>query len=642
MGKKQKEKLKEGAGALREKLLAQPDLHELTDLPELESEDSSAGKGHSHSHGHSHSDEARGGQGHACGKADCQRCEFCDNVGCLTCAGLSDGDERKVVLRMTTTLKVDGICCPAEVPLIRKLLEPLPGVTSVSVNVPAKQTRVEHDCRTSPQQLLFALNDGGGLDAQIEADSAVGCTGAGTLRGLPTWNVWVSGVLWALSLTGEIANEYVGKLPRLEFLKYLKYAAIASVVFALPPVAVKAYKSLRQGLININSLMLLAVVGALAIEKFVEGASVLFLFSLSDWLESRASDRARDAIASIIALKPDEAELLAGNVVPVESVKLGDVVVVRAGAKVPVDGQVVQGASSVDESSLTGESRPVSKKVGDSVSGGTINLTGYVEVRCTAVAEDSAVARMVQLVQDAQMRRSPTEQLVDKLAAIYTPAVVLAAILTASVPWAFLPASEAREILYKALVLLVVACPCALVISTPVTYVCALANAASKGILIKGGVHLETLARVRRLAMDKTGTLTHGVFVLTHLRLLQVCVCVCARVCERECVSVCVVCVAAGAHLCGLLSLLLFVLMAAAERVFRSCHSYLCVLVCVSPSATRAPKSSRLWRQSSAFRRTLLRQLCVTRRPRKTPLVGRWWKIFSWLREQGRKRVWMG
>jgi Cd2+/Zn2+-exporting ATPase len=396
----------------------------------------------------------------------------------------------------------------------------LPGVTSVSVNVPAKQTRVEHDCRTSPQQLMFALNDGGGLDAQIEVDDAVGCTGAGT-RGLPKWNVWVSGVFWAVSLSSEMPDEVVSQDPRLAFVKYLQYVALAAVVFALPPVAVKAYKSLRQGLININTLMLLAVVGALAIGKFVEGASVLFLFSLSDWLESRASERARDAIAAIVALKPEEAELQKGGAVPVEAVKLGDVVVVRAGAKIPVDGQVVRGGSSVDESSLTGESRPVSKKVGDCVSGGTINLAGYLEVCCTAVAEDSAVARMVKLVQDAQMQRSPTEQMVDRLAAVYTPIVVLAAILTAALPWAFLPAAEAQKILYKALVLLVVACPCALVISTPVTYVCAMANAASRGILIKGGVHLETLARIRMLALDKTGTLTHGVFALAHLELLQ-------------------------------------------------------------------------------------------------------------------------
>ena len=500
--------------ALREKLLAQADLNELEDDVDDELHDPPAlpptdGSG-------------AGAHSHACGNADCQRCEFCDNVGCLTCAGASADDARKVVLRLTTVLRVDGICCPAEVPLIRRLLEPLPGVTSVSVNVPAKQTRVEHDCRTSPQQLMLALNDGGGLDAQIamDGDACAGCTTTETSR-VPRWNVWVSGLFLALSFAHDVVKVTKRTDPRWEYLEFCKYAAIVSVVFALPPVAVKAFKSLRVGLININALMLLAVVGALAIGKFGEGATTLFLFSLSDWLESRASERARNAIAAIIALKPDEAELQQGGAVPVEQVKVGDIVVVRAGAKIPVDGRVVRGGASVDESSLTGESRPVSKKVGDCVSGGTVSVTGYVEVACTAEVEDSAVARMVKLVQDAQMQRSPTEQLVDQLAAVYTPIVVLAAVLTASLPWAFLPPPEAEKIVYKALVLLVVACPCALVISTPITYVCALANAASKGILVKGGVHLETLARIRWLALDKTGTLTHGVFALTHLRLLQ-------------------------------------------------------------------------------------------------------------------------
>jgi len=510
------QKAEDVGGDLQERLLAQTDLHELADLPDLENSKDAHGHAHGHAHGDAHGHAHEQPEEHACGNADCRRCEFCDNVGCLTCAGLPTDEERKVVLRLTTVLIVEGICCPAEVPLIRRLLEPLPGVTSVSVNVPTKQTRVEHDCRTSAQQLMLALNDGGGLDAHIEAPGdGVGCTG-GTSR-LPKWNVWVSGVLLAISMI----HYAKGTIPPLEYLEYLRYAALVSVVFALPPVAVKAFKSLRQGMININTLMLLAVVGALAIQKFVEGASVLFLFSLSDWLESRASERARDAISAIIALKPEKAQLQQGATVAVEDVEVDDIVVVRAGAKIPVDGRVIRGASSVDESSLTGESRPVSKRVGDSVSGGTINLTGYLEVCCSAVAEDSAVARLVKLVQDAQMQRSPTEQMVDRLAAVYTPIVVLAALLMASLPWAFLPPLEAEQILYKALVLLVVACPCALVISTPITYVCALANAAKRGILIKGGVHLETLARIRSLALDKTGTLTHGVFVLSSLRLLQ-------------------------------------------------------------------------------------------------------------------------
>ena len=529
-------------GGLRERLLAETDLH---DLPDLED-----GAGEAARHLQTAANQKRPRQeacpkrpviaaacsglvpSHACGAqsaAECGNCEvcvdagcvlchieFCDDVGCLTCAALHSEGERKVVLRMTTSLHVDGICCPAEVPLIQRLLEPLPGVTSVSVNVPAKQTRVVHDCRTSPQQLVLALNDGGGLDARIEtpADAGVSCAGPSHNR-WPKWNVLLSGAMLGLSFL-----HYASARPGLEPLHYLQYAAVAAIVFTLPSVGVKALKSLRQGVININTLMLLAVLGALGIQRLEEAASVLFLFSLSDWLESRASERARLAISAIIALRPEQAELKQGGTVAVEEVKVGSILVVRAGQRIPVDGCVVRGVSWLDESSLTGESRPQSKTVGDDVSGGTLNLSGYLEVRATAVAEDSAVARLVRLVQDAQMLRSPTEQLVDRCAAVYTPMVVIAALLMASLPWAFVPPAEAESVLYKALVLLVVACPCALVISTPITYVCALANAAGKGILVKGGVHLEALAGVSTLALDKTGTLTHGVFVLTHLSLL--------------------------------------------------------------------------------------------------------------------------
>jgi Cd2+/Zn2+-exporting ATPase len=278
----------------------------------------------------------------------------------------------------TTVLKVDGICCPAEVPIIRRLLEPLPGVRAVNVNVTSKEAWVEHDNQTSVDQILMVMNDTGGLEASV---AMPGETSAGKTR-FPKWNICISGVLWAISLLHYAENTFAP----LVFLKReygfdLKYVAVASVVFALPPVAVRAYKFLRQGLININTLMLLAVLGTLAIQDFVEGAAVLFLFSLSDWLELSATVRQRDAIAAIIALKPEYAELKDGGTVAVESVNVGDVVVVRPGCKVPVDGSIVSGTSSVDESSLTGESRPISKKAGDDASGGTINLAGYLEVR---------------------------------------------------------------------------------------------------------------------------------------------------------------------------------------------------------------------------------------------------------------------
>ena len=405
-------------------------------------------------------------------------------------------------------------------PIIRRLLEPLPGVVSVPINVTAKQTVVEHDPQqTSAQQLVLALNQGGGLDARVKADSDE--ASQAHANRYPKWNVCLSGVLWAISLlhygggTCQREGEFDTQCPEYsaEFrgngtegsisnclcnlgyqwhkasqtceacpagmLEYLKYVAIASVFFALPAVALRAFKSLRQGLININVLMILAVIGAMAIQDFVEGAAVLFLFSLSEWLESRSTDRARDAISAIISLKPESAQMQDGSTVGVEEVKIGDIVTVKAGDKVPIDGVVVSGSSTIDESSLTGESHPVSKKEGDSIFGGTISLSGFMVVQCEAAAEDSAVARLVKLVQEAQMQRSPTELMVDRLAGIYTPLVVVAALLTATIPWTFMEPDDAQKLLYQALVLLVVACPCALVISTPITYVCALTCAVS-------------------------------------------------------------------------------------------------------------------------------------------------------------------
>jgi Cd2+/Zn2+-exporting ATPase len=179
----------------------------------------------------------------------------------------------------TTVLKVDGICCPAEVPIIRRLLEPLPGVRAVNVNVTAKEAWVEHDNQTSVNQILLVMNDTGGLEASV---AMPGETSAAKNR-FPKWNICISGVLWAISLLHYAENTFAPLvLLKREYGFDLKYVAIASVVFALPPVAVRAYKFLRQGLININTLMLLAVLGTLAIQDFVEGAAVLFLFSLSD------------------------------------------------------------------------------------------------------------------------------------------------------------------------------------------------------------------------------------------------------------------------------------------------------------------------------------------------------------------------
>ena len=278
---------------------------------------------------------------------------------------------------------------------------------------------------------------------------------------------------------------------------------------------------MKNKVIDINTLMTLACAGAIGTGDWVEGAAVVSLFALSEWLQTQATEKARDAIKAVMELRPEEAELVDGKLVKVEEVAIGALLAVRPGAKVPLDGVVRSGASYVDEASITGESRPVRKREGDKVQAGTINQSGYLEVATTARAEDSAVARLVRLVEDAQAQRSPSELVIESFAKVYTPIVIFCALCLAVVPWFVTDEVTAKKWLYQALVLLVVACPCALVISTPLTYVCALATAAKKGMLIKGGAHLETLGRLSVLAIDKTGTLTEGRFQMRELDVLS-------------------------------------------------------------------------------------------------------------------------
>eukprot|EP00985_Skeletonema_marinoi_P034843 scaffold45008_cov153-Skeletonema_marinoi.AAC.1 len=243
-------------------------------------------------------------------------------------------------------------------------------------------------------------------------------------------------------------------------------------------------------------MMLFAVLGALPLQEYTESAAVCFLFSISEALESRATARARNALSAIVCLRPEHANVInpytkAIVVLPASVVAAGSVVSVRTGDKVPCDGVVIEGKSHVDESTLTGESRPISKTKGSKVSGGTIN-TGSTQlvIKTTATSESSAVSRLIRLVEEAQSNRSETEKMVDTFAKIYTPFVILAALCMCTIPWAF-----GREVgifwSKNALVTIVIACPCALIISTPVTYVAGLTAAAQRGVIVKGGQHLE-------------------------------------------------------------------------------------------------------------------------------------------------------
>ena len=274
----------------------------------------------------------------------------------------------------------------------------------------------------------------------------------------------------------------------------------------------RAVTAIRSRTLDINTLMVVAVVGALLLGEWLEAASVVFLFAMAQWLEVRTLERARQAIRALIELSPREAivkEPGGERRIAVESIRVGDEIVLRPGDKVPLDGVVISGHSDVNEAPLTGESLPADKAPGDEIFAGTINGHGALDVRVTRLVRDTRLARVIHLVETAQGSRAPVQSFVDRFARIYTPAVLLLAVLVAVVP-VVLGGGDAAEWFYRALVLLVISCPCALVISTPVSIVSALSAAARNGVLVKGGAHLERLAAVRVVAFDKTGTLTRG------------------------------------------------------------------------------------------------------------------------------------
>ena len=397
----------------------------------------------------------------------------------------------------TTKFVIEGMCCAAEERLIVAMLQDAPGVLAIDLCAPTRVAIFQHDARqVTSTQLLRRLNDAN-LDAHLAGVRAGG-------RGrawLPPWHTVASSALVLVSLGGY------GFEP-------LKYVALGAVAVGVPPLARKAWVGLRGRIIGIHLLMIVAGLGAIALGEFVDAGVLICLFSLAEWLESKTLASARNSLTAVLALRPDTAHVVSGGhsgTRPVEEVRVGDVVAVRPGHNVPVDGEVVKGRSVVDESSLTGEARGVPKEVGSRVFAGTGNQGSYLEVRATAECRDSTVAKLAEMVEEASMQRSATEKLVETIARYYTPLVLAAAALIAVVPTSLADGpAERRAWLVIACTLLVLGCPCALVLATPATVVSGLAAAANNGVLIKGGQHLEALGRLGSLALDKTGTLTEG------------------------------------------------------------------------------------------------------------------------------------
>jgi len=413
----------------------------------------------------------------------------------------------------TTVIRIDNMDCATEEQIVRNRLRGMAGVGALEFDLVGRRLTVSH---ALPEEgpLVVALRSVG--MAAVLADGAEDASAhrGEAARAHRRWSVLaVAGVaaLGAEVLAWRLGDE-----------RALPVIALASLAMALGgrDTLRKGWAAVRTLTLNINFLMTLAVAGAVLVGQWPEAAMVTVLFALAEAIEGYAMDRARNAIRALMAMTPDTATVRgpdgAWHTIPAADVVVGQRARVRPGERVPLDGTVVAGMSSVDQAAITGESLPVDKGMGDVVFAGTLNQRGTFEFDVTAAQGDTTLARIVRSVQAAQAKRAPTQNFVDAFARVYTPVVVVLAVLMATVPPLTLGAA-AGPALYNALVLLVIACPCALVISTPVTVVSGLAAAASRGILIKGGTFLERGHALRAIAIDKTGTLTHGRPVVTDV-----------------------------------------------------------------------------------------------------------------------------
>ena len=405
-------------------------------------------------------------------------------------------------LHAESTFKVEGMDCREEVVLIERRFKHLKGLESFTADVMGGRLHVTYDAAKLSAATIAAAVADAGMRAWLEHEEPVaGDETAGRRRRLLLAG---SGI----ALLGGLGGEYFGLGPVPQALLFG-----LSIALGVPLTIRKAVQSLRVRALDINVLMLVATAGAIVLGEWSEGAAVVFLFGVAQALEVRTLERARTAVRALMDLTPVEVllqEPSGERIVPVDAVTPGAVVIIKPGDKVPLDGTVVGGTSTVNQAPVTGESIPVEKTAGDEVFAGSINGRGALEVRVTKLRRDTTIARIVHLVEQAQAERAPSQVFVERFARVYTPAVLALAALIAVVPPLAFGGAWGTWI-YRSLVLLVVSCPCALVISTPVSVVAALAGAARRGVLIKGGRHLERASTVQCIAFDKTGTLTRGV-----------------------------------------------------------------------------------------------------------------------------------
>lgn len=434
--------------------------------------------------------------------------------------------------------QLTGLDCAGCAQSVEKAVGKLAGVQQCDVTFTTANLRV------TGQVTAEAITDqvrGLGYGITSKADAASVAATPSMPESLPTfWDY-----LWQRRETQFALLGALLILPGLILVEFLGYEhgvidllSLLAMTAAGWPIAHSAWRSLRVRDININVLMTMAAIGAVIIGAYTEAGMVMVLFALSEALEGYTGNRARHAIRSLLSTTPSEATLLSRAQspnpdlqqairVPVTDLRLGDLIRVLPGERIPIDGRVRTGGSAVNQAAITGESLPIDKDVGDEVFAGSVNAEGVLTIEVTHLAADTTISRMIRLVEEAQEKRAPVQRFVDQFARYYTPAVVVLATVVAAVPpllfqqpfWN--PAPETFGWFYRGLALLVVACPCALVISTPVSLISAITNAARRGVLFKGGAFIEALSRVRTIALDKTGTITAGAPTVVAMRSLE-------------------------------------------------------------------------------------------------------------------------
>jgi len=476
---------------------------------------------HDHDHGHDHSpadkhapqpfrvlqpvkashSHGKAGHAHTC-------CSSAEAPALVKLSATTSADAR------LSRFRIEAMDCPTEQTLIQNKLGKLSGVQQLEFNLINRILGVTHDL-SSTAPIVDAIKSLG-MQAEPLEEGASAETPSQPPVKKPWWPLALSGVG---ALAAEVIH-FTGVAPTW----VVAIVALVSILSGGLTTYKKGWIALKNRNLNINALMSIAVTGAVLIGQWPEAAMVMFLFTIAELIEAKSLDRARNAISGLMQMTPEKATVRQddGDWVEreVKSIELDALVRVRPGERIALDGEVVYGSSSVDQAPITGESLPIEKNPGDKLFAGTINQAGSLDYRVTAVAGHSTLARIIHAVEQAQGARAPTQRFVDTFSKIYTPAVFALALVVAVLP-PLLMNGLWFDWIYRALVLLVVACPCALVISTPVTIVSGLAAAARKGILIKGGVYLESGHKLDYLALDKTGTITHGKPVLTDYLSLE-------------------------------------------------------------------------------------------------------------------------